>query len=336
MSKLIIKGSASSFTPIPNVFIDRFMPKANPAYACVYIYAYRHMSADISIGDIAGALSLIESDVMRAFKYWETEGLVRFLQSGDSFELEFLPLSAQPEQARLIMETRPVYSMQELERYKDNSKEIENLFIMAQKMLGLSFNSNDLSVIFALHDWLRLPTDVIGLLIKYCCDNDHRSIRYIEKVAIDWSNNGINTIDAALEHLKLYNGDYRKIMQAIGQSKRDPTDKETEFMKSWLKDKDMPLELVVEACEKCIMQNGKPNFQYIDKIIENWHKEGLKTLDDVKRFEEKYRQENPIQKKQKIQSKQNRFVNFTQRKYDYAEIEKLEFEKNSREASNEL
>ena len=42
-----------------------------------------------------------------------------------------------------------------------------------------------------------MSVDLIDYLIEYCVGRDHRSIRYIETVAMAWKEEGITTVEMA-------------------------------------------------------------------------------------------------------------------------------------------
>ena len=42
-----------------------------------------------------------------------------------------------------------------------------------------------------------MSCDVIEYVIEYCVQNRHNSIRYMEKVALNWHEKGIDTVDKA-------------------------------------------------------------------------------------------------------------------------------------------
>lgn len=353
------KKTDLSSTPIPNAFIDSYMSSANATFIVVYIFFYRHWTSgtqEVAIADAAELLNILESDVMNGLRYWERQGLLQLVEDQGQFAMVFLeipnfqsqhrspvhqeerktgePVVAVPEKPlkTVILESRPQYDVQELEIYKNQSKEINHLFSTAEQVLGKLLTYNDLSALFGMHDWLRLPLDVIEVLLTYCAENNHRSMRYIEKAAIDWVENGIHTVEDANEYIKLFNNDYRDILKAFGHTRRNPTVSEINYMKRWLKDFAMPMNLILEACDKTVMQIGQPKFSYADKILTEWHDKGVKDIDDVKHLEDTFHKgkqmldsgAKPEDKKTYAVAKPNRFVNFKQRDWDYDKIEKME------------
>jgi DnaD/phage-associated family protein len=93
-------------------------------------------------------------------------------------------------------------------------------------------------------------------------------------------------------------------------------------MKKWLHEWNLPLEVITEACDRCVEQIAKPNFKYVDKILSEWHKKGVTALKDIEAADEAFGKDN--KKILRPSQKQNRFVNFEQHEYDFAKYEKLE------------
>ena len=163
-------------------------------------------------------------------------------------------------------------------------------------------------------------------------------MRYVEKVALDWAERGINSLEAAAEYVQTFDGDFRAIMKALGHPSAFPSPTQRKYMQKWLNEMEMPLELILEACDKTAVQLGKPKLTYIDKIIADWHKKGIRTLEKVAALdadwhkaeksagETNFEMKLMKEKTDKPVKKRNRFANFKPRERDYAQIEKLERE----------
>ena len=71
---------ATSFTTVSDIFIDRYMPKANGEFVKVYLYLLRAIGSGngvASISDIADHFSNTENDVIRALNYWASMGILK-------------------------------------------------------------------------------------------------------------------------------------------------------------------------------------------------------------------------------------------------------------------
>lgn len=72
---------------------------------------------------------------------------------------------------------------------------------------------------------------------------------------------------------------------------------EYEIIKAWLEN-DTSEELIKEALKEAVY-NGVTNLRYIDKILYEWGKKGLKTKEDVQKYQNKRREE-PKEEKQPL------------------------------------
>ena len=212
------------------------------------------------------------------------------------------------------------------------SESMKKLFQSAQQKLGKMLNHSDMSMIFSFHDWLGLPVDVIELLLSYCTANGHTGMRYIEKVALGWAEEGITTEEKAVEYIELRKTGFRAILQAFGQN-RLPVAAEENYMKKWLQEYRLPMDVVKMACERTVMQTGKASFAYADKILASWKAAGVKSAADVEELDKAFaakKTQNAAAEKPAAQTepkpRQNRFINYTQSEWDFAELERLERE----------
>jgi len=227
----------------------------------------------------------------------------------------------------ILEQERPIYSPEEIEAYSQQEI-IADLFVFAQERLSRMLRHNDLNMLYGMYDWLRLDIGVIKRLIEYCAENGHTNLSYIEAVALDWAGRGIKTADEAEDYIQTFTKTYREILKAMGITGRTPIPKETEYMEKWLNEYKMPLEIILEACDKTIMTIGKSNFKYTNTIIECWYKAGVKTTDDMIKAEDafsKERAQKPDAPRPRA-GRKSKFANFEGRKIDYIEIEKLEQE----------
>lgn len=308
------KKSWSSVS-VSGSFLERYLAKTPPAYLAVYLLV-KSVSPrkKMPVAEAATLVHQTPAAVLEAALYWQAEGVL-LVEDGEMY----LPMVQTPAPS---FAQRPHYEPQELSMYAAKNEEVRQLFAMAQSYLGRYLTHNDLSVIFSLRHWLELPLEVIEILLRHCAKQNHRSLRYIEKVAIDWAESGIFTVEAAEERLHFTSNDVKKIMTAFGQGGRVPIPAEEAFIKKWRKEMEMPLPLVVLACEKTVEATGKAAFLYADKILENWKKAGIKTPEDVKREQMAFAKQKKEQAKPPVKKPAaNAFGTYTQRSYDYAAFE---------------
>ena len=301
---------------LTKAFIEQELPAAPPFYVSVYLMT---LATGGTAAEVARKLNAMETDVLYAWGYWKGKG---YLQEEPK---------KQPEPPVLISSERPEYSPAELAVCLQKSESMQRLFQSAQKKLGKMLSHNDMSMLLSFHDWLGLPIDVIELLLSYCTANGHCGMRYIEKVALSWAEEGICTEAQAVEYIEMRQAGFRSILKAFGQN-RMPVATEEAFMKKWVQEYQLPLDVIRLACEKTVLQTGKASFAYADKILANWKASGIQSVAAVeaedKAFAAKKAQNTTPEKPaaQQTKPKQNRFINYTQSEWDFAELERLERE----------
>ena len=213
-----------------------------------------------------------------------------------------------------------------LDRVKElkQNEEIVQLLYIAEQYLGKTLTPTETRKILFFYDELHMSVDLIDYLIEYCVGRDHRSIRYIETVAMAWKKEGITTVEMAKDSTARYGKDYFTILKFMGITNRNPVDTEIVLMNTWMKDYGFTMDLIQEACSRTVLQTGQPSFQYADKILQSWKKKEIRSLEDV-RLQDAAHQKRKLEKAavKPVQPKSNnRFNNFHQREYDFTEYEK--------------
>ena len=352
-----------TYACVPNVFIDEYMADANGEFIKVYLYLLRCMNSNggsVSISAIADNLNHTEKDVMRALKYWEKVGVLSIELDGSNrlVGLCFNDLNARSASVPALEPTAvtpvvasqtqvPVpsktaakkpsagpakreYTLDEVKAFCNNHEVSELLFII-ETYLKHPLNSTEMNTVFFWYDTLHFSGELIEYLVEYCITNGHSSLRYMDKVALGWSENGIDNIDKAKEHVSIRSKAYYSIMKAFGISGRNLADSEMAFVNKWTKEYGFDTELIQEACKRTISATQKPSFEYADSILTNWHNNNVHTLNDVSALDEAFNQTKRSAAKagvsgtstQSTNTKKNKFNNFHQRSYDPDELEKL-------------
>ncbi len=344
-----IHNNQIDFIPLSTIFIDKYMPKANPTFVKVYLYGLRYSfnkEYKIKNKNIASALNILESDVINAWKYWDSIGVVNLIikenddnSAPSNFNVEFINISSNYKSESafttiITSEMKPSYTPEEISLSIEQNESIRFLYDYAQKKLSKLLSSSDIITLYGLHDWLNLPIEVIIMLIEYCISINKTNIRYIEKVAIDWANKGLNDIERVEQYLitiEKKNKLIYKIKKIFGIYERSLSSPEKTYILKWTNELGFNDELIEAAYNLTVLNTGKLSFPYLNSILESWHKQGIKTMKAVN--EDKQEHSELISKKGLANSKiktfkrPNKFINFTQRKYDFKEIERLAREK---------
>lgn len=285
----------NKFIAVPAEFIRNHLPQANPTFVKVYLYllmlASENTPAEFS--EIADTLGLLESDLMLAIKYWESEGVI--FKNGDAFSFsQKLPVDAENSAEASSKRAHP----ENLAHIIENDKSLSDMFAVSQEILGKTISEQDMETIYWFYSELKMPAEVILLLLEYCVSKGKNRMSYIEKVAISWNEMGLTTAENValyLESEEQKTGFLYSIRKIMGIADRSLSQIEEKYLTKWHEELSMSEEMIALAYEYCIIQTAKLSFPYMDKIISRWAAEGITTVvaaeEDNRKFKSRAKRE---------------------------------------------
>lgn len=318
-------------TLVSNEFIDHYMSKANGEFVKVYLFLLRHLDnpdATLTIASIADCLDNTERDVLRAFRYWESEGLLSLEKDTDGritgLALEHVvctDTSCSHTESNNTPAPHTPHTIP-LDSFKAQ-KELKSLLFIAEQYLGKTLTKTDVDTITYFYDGLEMPADLIEYLIESCVENGHRNIHYIQKVALSWHDEGIRSIDAAKNRSQAYNKNCYTVLNAFGIKNRGPADSEVDFIRKWIDEFGFTLDIVQEACNRTISATHQPSFEYADTILQRWMRAGVHTLDDIASLDIAFQKEKLSKKlvPSRTKTTAKNLNNFERRSYDMDSLE---------------
>lgn len=316
MGTFLFKNKASNYTPISNIFIDNYMPKARGEFVKVYLLGLKYcVSGELGVSSsiIASALHLLETDVLNAWSYWNDEGIIKMIPEDNmgNFSIEFIDLSN---------------SMNSNEQDIDLLKELDNnstkdMLLDIEKLIGRPLSTKEVTMYISWIRDLNFEPEIILLLIQYCTSKGKTDSRYIETVAISWHDSNIRTIEEAQNFIRQHEDKWvniRKILNYIGIKDGEVMKPQEEMLTKWLTTYNFPLEVIFKSCDICFHRINKADFKYIDGILNSWHKDGIKTINDVLVKDSK----KVTKKTNNFKAKVDSFNSYEQRDYDFDALEK--------------
>ncbi len=349
MKKLTLKNRfQTNATLLPNDFIDNYMVNANGEFVKVYLFLLRHLDdpcSSLTIPMIADCLNNTENDVLRAFRYWETAGLLRLERDAEDritgIELQKMtsvkksgadvmaapsvpvpeePAAEEPE-APVAAPAVPSNAVQ-LDTFRAQ-KEIKSLLFIAEQYLGKTLTRTDMETITYFYDTLNMSADLIEYLLETCVENGHKSMHYIRKVALSWCDSGIETVSQAKEQSQSYNKNCFTVLNAFGIKNRGPAASELTYIRKWAEDYGFTADMIEEACRRTISATHQPSFEYADTILTRWHENHVRSLKDVTILDEAFQKEKAAQRIASVRTRTpaRNLNNFERRNYDMDSLE---------------
>lgn len=327
MRKLTLTNHAQGNTTVlENEFIDCYMAKANGEYVKVYLLLLRHLnepSGTLTVSRIADLLEITEKDVIRALNYWKKQGLLDYEPASESVPAsEAKPPKTVPEEIPVAALPSSVPSgVPDIQKYRSR-KEFKELLFVAEQYLGKTLSATDIEAITYFYETLDMSADLIEYLIEYCVENGHKSIHYIQKVALSWHEQKIQTVESAKACTILYNKNCYSVLNAFGIKGRAPAASEITYIRKWSEEYGFSLEIVLEACTRTMNKIHQPNFEYTDSILKRWLSGNVHSLKDIESLDEAYYKEREQKKRPAAKASSNKFNNFDNRSYDMNDLER--------------
>ena len=355
----LYKDNYADSTVVSNLFIDEYMKDANDAQLKVYFYLLRMLNAEqaISVSGIADKFNHTEKDVIRALKYWEKQQILDldFDENKALVGIHLRDLSAQatPASQHNVLLTsgpvqtqntagnsiisaavaqpvqpapqettpvynKPAYSLDQLREFKEREETSQLLFI-AEAYIGKPLAPSEIKTILFFTDVLHFSDDLIDYLLQYCVERGKKDFKYIEKVAVNWAEEGITTPKQAQKFSTRYDKSVYSIMNSLGRSTA-PTAKELEFINRWTREYGFSTDIILEACERSSLATDRHRFEYAEGILSSWKDAGIHHKADIQQADATYQKKKATKPAPAASS--NRFTQFAQNSYDFAALEK--------------
>ncbi|NLL62874.1 MAG: DnaD domain protein [Ruminococcaceae bacterium] len=285
----------NSIFAVPACLVDEHLTRLSGQQLKVFIYVLRHNDEDVDEKKISSGTGMSVADVKDAMSYWISEGII--LRDGDSFQVKNEKQTEQKKQKEKSIQTektktattvidapviQPTYEQIAARLLEDTT--LKALFNEVQIKLGRTIGYSDQAKIIMLHDDYCLPPEVILTILEYCIKNGKPSLAYAFAVGKDWANEGINNLDLVDEKIKELRADERMWKKFEAMFTVDPpryTDFRFSFLKKWRNVNKQSFELIHYAYELTIEKINKPEFRYMNTILESWKANDYKTPEDV-------------------------------------------------------
>lgn len=246
-------------TSVENLFFAEYLPGAEGDFVKVYLMCLYHAQLrDDAYGpkEMASELSMDESRVEAALRYWERRRVLTRVQSDPPrYRLHHLG-------QRLLTGQDGLHGDRAFELF---SEAVYALFGDRRKIRP--------SEIAASYEWveeLGLPQHVVLLLLSHCMAvrGIGFTFKSAEKLAVELKEAGIQTEEDAERYLN-QNKEIRvgaqKVLRRFGL-RRSPTDDEMRLYKTWIEAYGFSHEDIQDACAETVKASN-PTFAYLDGVL---------------------------------------------------------------------
>lgn len=299
-----------STTKLPDVFFSEYLSQSSGDYIKVYLYVLflSKYGKDIKANDLSRKLALPIQTIQDAFKYWEELGLITKKGTG------FIVNSLQEIELHKLYKPKVSLSSEDIERNQKNKYRASSIETINRSFFQGLMSPSWYADISLWYDKYGFDEQVMIALFNYCLKRSALHKNYVQVVADAWSKSNVKTYSDLEEYFKkqeVLQKIEKGIQKKLGMA-RPLTEYEKGYIEKWVVDFSYTLE-IIELALKRTTSKSSFSFDYLDKIISDWHDRNLKTSDDVQNFLVQYKAQ---QKSKKELEKKVKLNNFEQRSYD--------------------
>ena len=296
---------------VPSVLTDKYLKLASPAAIKVLLLILRNPGEDFTVDELSKRIGYCKADTLDAVEYWVSENVL--VKNGTAFTSETVePVKPEPMASCVaVPEKRPLPeikiakpTLEQISKRMEESADVLRLMSESQSILGRTIGFDMQSTLLMLYDTYGLSVEVIFMLLEFCVHQSRSSTAYVAKLGKVWAEKEINTVELAADYIEKSTEaekTFSVLRELTGMSTPRPTQKQTEYILSW-RALGFEAPIIARAYDEMAERTGKISFNYMDKILLNWHTAGYKTPEDVENGERLFRE-----KKQAVKQKGTSF-----------------------------
>lgn len=148
-----------------------------------------------------------------------------------------------------------------------------------EEMLGKMLNKNDINLLYNIYHFSGLGADYVCTVVAYAVARGKANMRYITRTALSLYDEGVTSF----EQLEAYLSEKQKkdelknrFKVLCGFGARKLSVREEDFINKWFHVFELPFDVVSAAYEKMVDAIGDVRLSYMDKILVDWHAQGVK------------------------------------------------------------
>ena len=249
-----------------------------------------------AVQSAAKALLLSEAEVETSLAFWRGTGVIATEEGEAPVAVNATaPKESAPAPKVISDRGMPVYSTEELGGVLERQQGLADLIDACQQTFGKIFNPGEVSIIAGMVDYLGFDGEFVLLLLSHCVRMEKKSLRYAEKMALSLHDEGVTDVqvlEERLHRIEVMASAVGQIRTMFGIGSRHFSAKENRMVENWVCGMQYPHEIIKFAYDISVdATKGEPTIPYANSILERWHNEGYKTLEDVKKAVAEYRRQ---------------------------------------------
>lgn len=249
--------------------------------------------------------SLLETDIAEinaSLKFWRGAGLIsskrkESKKTEKSEKIEKIEKKKDTETAEGVRSAHRggvvahtsigAYESSELAELLETRKTLALFVNEAQRVLGKTLNNHDVGILIGIIDQLGFDEEAVLNILAYAVRLKHPQVRYAEKIAISFYDEGIIDTEAIVQKINRIEASAETLTQIralFGMGSRGLSTAEKKLFTSWSEKLGYGIDVIKLAYDITIDTIHEPAPKYTNSILERWNAEGLHTAADIEEY----------------------------------------------------
>lgn len=243
--------------------------------------------------DVPSLINLDKSEFDAAVNFWRGAGIIGGTKAKSAEKTENKPQEehSYAHKSGAIEKTNGVveYMTGELADILENRKGIASFVDEAQRTVGKTLNMNEIGILVGLIDQYGFEPEAILAILVHTTKLGKKGMRYPEKVAISFYDEGLTTHADVTERILRIEASaetINQIKELYGIGNRALSTTEKNLFKKWTEVFGYGIDIIRRAYDITIDAIHEPKPKYTNGILEKWYVEKLRTIEDIEAYEQ--------------------------------------------------
>ena len=265
---------------LPNEIVDNYIKLASESQLKILLCIFRYSGSSLSCNQLSELTGIPADDIEDDLLFWENRGVISHKDAEFSapaaLSVSKPTVSEETAIAKAYLKSETHFPPKEIASAIKGDKAVDHLFKVFEELAGRPTKHAERNTLMILIEEVKLPCEVAVMLVRYCFSIDKASPAYMKTVAIDWYDNGIDTLGKAEERIKYLSDKLsfeNKLKAKFGMTTAFSA-KQKDIIAEWQR-LGISDGLIDAAYDATLNGAGKLSFPYMDKILKKWHSEGI-------------------------------------------------------------
>lgn len=271
---------------VPVALVDKYLKLSSEYQLKALLFVLRN-NGQASSSMIGKALGQTAGDIDELLEFWVDEGI---LSTDDSVPARSTEPPVQEEEViqKPVKEkmSAPRLSPKDIVNLLRTDDKLRFLLTEAQSVLGRSISHAEQEMLINMVSYYGLNPEIVLMILEFYRSEKQKGksigISYVNAMAKSWADEGVTSIGEAEERLKeLERSDrlWNEVVAMTGIRHRRPTAKQRKMVSQWFEDFDITM--INLACDIMKENTSEPKLSYINAVLVNWKKDGVRTPSEV-------------------------------------------------------